>query len=177
MTFEKLDIRPLEISDREDYFAIFSNPEVTKYDDFDPVSIEELDEVMQRAIMSPQTPEVQYGVILESENRLIGVLTVHKKRKYLYLGYHFNPRFHRKGYATRAMQQLMGGLSRLELIHARLLIHPENLASIALAQRLGFCEYRRRKLLQNPEIIFSYPAVVTQPAANQSKDDSKQQVF
>ena len=55
------------------------------------------------------------------------------------VGYYLFPTARGKGYASRAVALLLGHLSRdTENTVATLLIHPENLRSLALAGRLGF---------------------------------------
>ena len=57
------------------------------------------------------------------------------------VGYFLFPAARGQGYATRAVELLLGHLGR-ETPHtaATLLIHPENTRSLALARRLGFAE-------------------------------------
>ena len=57
------------------------------------------------------------------------------------VGYHLFPAARGKGYASRALVLLLRHLERdTEHGVATLLIHPENLRSLALAHRLGFRE-------------------------------------
>ncbi len=57
------------------------------------------------------------------------------------VGYYLFPGGRGKGYASRAVELLLGHLRR-DTAHtvATLLIHPENVRSLALARRLGFAE-------------------------------------
>ena len=151
-----LIIRPIEASDREDYYAIFSHPAVTEFDDFDPVTYEELDRVLWEAILSLGTREIQYGVVLQAEDRLVGVITVLRKRKYYYLGYHFNPLFHGRGYATQSVKMMLESFSPEQRQLSRLAVHPQNIASIKVALKTGFAEFKRQGPAENPEIIFTY---------------------
>jgi RimJ/RimL family protein N-acetyltransferase len=57
------------------------------------------------------------------------------------VGYSLFPAARRKGYASRAVELLLGHLRRdTEYTVATLLIDPENVRSLALARRLGFVE-------------------------------------
>lgn len=57
------------------------------------------------------------------------------------VGYCLFPAARGKGYASRAVELLLGHLARdTEHTVATLLIHPENAPSLALARRLGFVE-------------------------------------
>jgi RimJ/RimL family protein N-acetyltransferase len=57
------------------------------------------------------------------------------------VGYYLFPAARGKGYASRAVELLLAHLTR-DTAHmvATLVIHPENLRSLALARRLGFAE-------------------------------------
>jgi RimJ/RimL family protein N-acetyltransferase len=57
------------------------------------------------------------------------------------VGYYLFPAARGKGYASRAVELLLLRLARdTEHTAATLLIHPENIRSLALARRLGFVE-------------------------------------
>jgi RimJ/RimL family protein N-acetyltransferase len=57
------------------------------------------------------------------------------------VGYYLFPSARGKGYASRAVELLLLHLKRdTEYTVATLLIHPENVRSLALARRLGFTE-------------------------------------
>jgi RimJ/RimL family protein N-acetyltransferase len=57
------------------------------------------------------------------------------------VGYYLFPHARRKGYASRAVELLLLHLRRdTSYTVATLLIHPENVRSVALARRLGFVE-------------------------------------
>lgn len=57
------------------------------------------------------------------------------------VGYCLFPGSRRKGYATRAVELLLGHLRHeTDYTGATLLIHPENTNSLAVARRLGFVE-------------------------------------
>lgn len=57
------------------------------------------------------------------------------------VGYYVFPTARGKGYASRAVELLLGHLSRdTEHTVATLLIHPDNARSLAVARRLGFVE-------------------------------------
>lgn len=56
-------------------------------------------------------------------------------------GYVFSPAFHGRGYATEAMRAVMAwGDANLDAPRACALIHPDNAASIRVADKLGFKE-------------------------------------
>ena len=55
------------------------------------------------------------------------------------IGYHVFPEYRRRGYATRAVGLVLVHLKNdTGVVVATLLIHPENVPSLAIAQRHGF---------------------------------------
>ena len=71
------------------------------------------------------------------------------------LGWAFVSRVHGRGYATEAVRAAVAwGSSHLASKRTVCLIHPENLASIRVAQKCGFSEQRRTTYKGQPTIMF-----------------------
>jgi RimJ/RimL family protein N-acetyltransferase len=150
-------VRSIQPFDDKCYLAIFGNSEVAKYDDFVPITESDLPGEMERiALYNSQSKFVEYAVAILPENRMVGIITVEKKRKYAYLGYHFNPLFHGKGLAYRSVALFLSALPKGVADVLRLVSHPENKASLALAKKLGFVLVRLRKSPNGPELVFRY---------------------
>lgn len=161
--FPDFVLRSMEAADAEDYFWLYSHPEVARYDDFAPLTRAELQVDIDRiAGYSAESPYLELAVVAKSCGRMIGVLTIDRKRSYIYLGYHFHPDFQGKGYALRSMQALLATLTSNEQARLRIVSHPQNQASIALAGRLGFRYLKRRYSKGSPELIFGF---IGQPGA------------
>jgi [ribosomal protein S5]-alanine N-acetyltransferase len=152
---KEFNLRPVTIEDADDYFNIFSHPEVARYDDFKPITRTDLQSDLRRiAKYTIESPFLEVAVILCSENKMIGVITLDTKRKYCYLGYHFNPLFHGKGYATKSVLALIQQLPVSKQQTLRLVSDPNNLASIAVAKKLGFSLLQKRLKKGVSELIF-----------------------
>jgi RimJ/RimL family protein N-acetyltransferase len=72
------------------------------------------------------------------------------------LGWALASRVHGKGYATDAVRAALAwGEGRFGGARTACLIHPENLASIRVAQKCGYQEFQRTTYKGQPTIIFS----------------------
>ncbi|MFT3739305.1 MAG: GNAT family N-acetyltransferase [Breznakibacter sp.] len=142
---DEITVRPIEPGDAESYFEIFSHPDVARYDDFTPITREELVTDMARIEKyTPQSSFLELAVSILPSNKMVGIITIDKKRKYTYLGYHFNPAYHGKGLAIRSVRMFVQSLSDIEAYKLRVVTHPDNKASILLALKLGFSFLKNR---------------------------------
>lgn len=142
----RLCIRDIYPTDKEAYFQLYSHPDVAKYDDFEPITRDDLELDLVR-ISAYQTDSLnrEYAVALLENNWMMGVLTLDMRRKYCYLGYHFHPAYQGKGFAIEAMQLFLSSQSDSFQSIVRLLIDPENVPSIQLAEKIGFVKIKSQK--------------------------------
>lgn len=152
-------LRSITSNDAEAYYQIYSHPEVAKFDDFKPISREDLVVDMARiALYTTASAYRELAVATTADNKMIGVLTIDKKKRYVYLGYHFHPDYQGKGYAFRSVSALLEIFSPQERHVLRLVSHPDNRASIALARKLGFVFVARRYQKGVREEVFRFDA-------------------
>lgn len=150
-------LRSISSEDAEAYYEIYSHPEVAKYDDYKPITREDLVVDMARiALYTPASAYRELAVATTSDNKMIGVLTIDRKRRYMYLGYHFHPASQGKGYAVRSVRALLESFTPQERQLLRLVSHPENRASLALAQKVGFVFVAKRYLKGVREAVFRF---------------------
>jgi RimJ/RimL family protein N-acetyltransferase len=153
----ELCVRDINLDDADSYLEIFGNPQVARYDDFQPITSDDLVADMARLVRQADESRIQeYGVYLQPDNKMIGVITIERKRLYYYLGYHFNPASHGKGFAVRSVRAFVDALDEDKKSRLRLVSDPENKASLALAGKLGFKFLKRRKHKGAPELVFVY---------------------
>jgi [ribosomal protein S5]-alanine N-acetyltransferase len=137
-----ITLRPLDISDAEPVFALFSDPEAMRYWSYPPYTeISQAEERLQRDIAAAAAQEwLPWGITLE--NTLIGTVTLHDlnlMQGRAEIGYMLGRSHWGKGLAreavTLAIDYAFGplGLRRLEAD-----IDPRNLASEKFLERLGF---------------------------------------
>lgn len=142
----RLCIRDIYPTDKEAYFQLYSHPDVAKYDDFEPITRDDLEVDMVRiAAYQADSLNREYAVALLENNWMMGVLTLDMRRKYCYLGYHFHPAYQGKGYAIEAVQLFLSSQSDSFQSIVRLLIDPENAPSIRLAEKIGFVKIKSQK--------------------------------
>ena len=142
----RLCIRDIYPTDQEAYFQLYSHPDVAKYDDFEPITRDDLEVDMVRiAAYQSDSLNREYAVALLENNWMMGVLTLDMRRKYCNLGYHFHPAYQGKGYAIEAVQFFLSSQPDSFQSIVRLLIDPENAPSIRLAEKIGFLKIKSQK--------------------------------
>lgn len=150
-------LRSINNDDAEAYYEIYSHPEVARFDDYKPISREDLVIDMARiALYTPVSAYRELAVATLRDNKMIGVLTIDKKRRYAYLGYHFHPAYQGKGFAVRSVRTLLQSYTPQQRQWFRLVSHPDNHASIALAQKVGFVFVENRWVKGVREIVFRF---------------------
>ena len=142
---ERLHIRPLVLSDAHDFHVYRSNPEVTKYQGFDVMTLEECTAfINDNAGKSYGQPGewVQYAIADKTTNRLIGDCAVKLDS--------YDPRIgevgmtishleQKKGYAKETLLGLLSFLFDEQNLHRVVeIVDAENEASIALLNSIGF---------------------------------------
>lgn len=151
---ERLVLRPFEPSDRANYDAYHTRPEVYRFL-YTPVPDEDVLAEQFSAAMSTRLEEdgdtLRLAVIRQVDSALLGEVLLKMANKAALqgeVGYIFNPTFAGAGYATEAAQMMVGFGFRqcgFHRIFARL--DPLNAGSVGVVERLGF--RREAHLLQN----------------------------
>ncbi|MCL2295071.1 MAG: GNAT family N-acetyltransferase [Spirochaetes bacterium] len=144
---ERLIIRNLIPNDAEDYFQIFGNPLIAKYDDFSPITREEADENISDIIKaySSNSQEQEIGAELLEENKIVGVLYLKEENSYVLTGYHFNEKYHGKGLAAEAVKAFIDYLEKNQTKEIRAIVDPLNENSIKLLKKLSFVFVEEKK--------------------------------
>ncbi|GFP76204.1 GNAT family N-acetyltransferase [Clostridium fungisolvens] len=108
---ERLLFRKMEASDVEDVFAIFSDPEVAKYDFFTHINTKEkallIIDNYQDEFISKE--EITWGIIRKDDNKLIGYFSLgnfDEDAKRCEIGYGLNRDVWNKGYGTEAIKTI-----------------------------------------------------------------------
>ncbi len=144
---ERLLIRELEEKDARDYFEIFGNPAIARYDDYEPIRESDADENIADIIAGYRCdkPEKEYGAELQEEGKIIGVLYQHAEEIYFFIGYHFNENYHGRGFAIEAVNAFVNHLESTSGREVRAIVDPENSPSIKLLGKLSFVFHEERK--------------------------------
>jgi RimJ/RimL family protein N-acetyltransferase len=141
---DRLILRDLGPADAEFMLLYRSDPDVSRYQSWEPASVDQLRSYFEElAGMDPDTPGAWYqlGIALRSGGELIGDCGIHvlDDSRLAEIGISVAPRFQRRGYATEALRAIVGYLfGKLRKHRVSASIDPRNTGSIRLMQRLGF---------------------------------------
>jgi len=142
---KRLNIRHLELSDLSDFHFYRSNPEVTKYQGFDFMTIEQAEEFIKdnsTKHFGKAEEWVQYGIENSATRQLIGDCAI-KLDKYdtriAEIGITISHLEQKKGYAKEVLLGILSFLFDTKEIHRVVeIVDAENVASINLLKSTGF---------------------------------------
>ena len=141
---DRLILRDLGPTDAEFMMRYRSDPEVSRYQSWQPTSVDRLRSYFEElAGVDPDTPGAWYqlGIALRSGGELIGDCGFHilGDPRLAEIGITVAPRFQCRGYATEALRAIVGYLfGKLRKHRISASIDPRNIGSIRLMQRLAF---------------------------------------
>ncbi|HUD99734.1 MAG TPA: GNAT family protein [Bryobacteraceae bacterium] len=141
---DRLILRDLGPVDAEFMLLYRSNPEVSRYQNWEPASVDQLRSYFEELTgMDPDTAGAWYqlGIVLRSGGGLIGDCGIHilDDPRQAEIGITVARRFQCRGYATEALRAIVGYLfGKLRKHRISASIDPRNTGSIRLMQRLGF---------------------------------------
>jgi [ribosomal protein S5]-alanine N-acetyltransferase len=135
----RLSIRQFVLSDYNDLYEYLSDSVTYIFEPGKPITLDEAKELVSQRSKG----NIFWAVILKQDSKLIGHLYFEqlkpKERLTWELGYIFNPRYHRKGYASEASAALVD--YAFTHYHAHRIMarcNPENVASWKLLEKIGF---------------------------------------
>jgi RimJ/RimL family protein N-acetyltransferase len=141
---ERLRLRPLRPEDGAALLRYRSDPEVCRYQAWEPSGAAEVDEFIARmSTLEPDTPETwfQLAICSRDTGRLVGDCGLHfrvGRDHEAEIGISLAPEFHGRGYATEALEAvlgyLFGTLGKHRVIAS---VDPRNHASLRLMERIG----------------------------------------
>lgn len=141
----RLLLRPLSISDCNDFFRYRSLPEVAVYQSFEPMTKEEAQAfILENSHYHLGMPGewIQYGIEVRKTNSLIGDFALKldpEDPQLAELGITISPRHQRKGYAKEALHRVLAYLfGEIGIQRVMAVTDAENEASIAMLIRVGF---------------------------------------
>ena len=142
---DRLKIRNLQPTDLLEFHIYRSNPEVTKFQGFDVMTIEQAEEFInsQSEKLFGQLGEwVQYAIVNNVTEKLIGDCAIkldqHDSR-IAEIGITISHLHQKNGYAQEALLGIMNWLFNIKKIHRVVeIVDVENTASINLLKSIGF---------------------------------------
>nr|WP_315174053.1 GNAT family protein [uncultured Flavobacterium sp.] len=141
----RLNIRNLILSDLTDFHTYRSNPEVTKYQSFDVMSIEQAEAFIKNNATKHfgiAGEWVQFGINNIASGQLIGdcAIKFHEhETRIAEIGITISHIEQKKGYAKEALLGILGYLfDTIEIHRVVEIVDAENIASINLLKSIGF---------------------------------------
>lgn len=141
----RLAIRHLELSDLSDFHIYRSNPEVTKYQGFDVMTIEQAEAFIKdnsKNYFGESGEWVQYGIENRGTRQLIGDCAIkldQNDTRIAEIGITISHKVQKKGFAKEALIGILTFLFDEKEIHRVVeIVDTENIASINLLKSVGF---------------------------------------
>lgn len=167
LSTERLEIRRYRLDDRQDYFEIFSNPNIAKYDEFEPIDLPTATENIKEILEWYKTDfhEQSFAVELKTEKKGIGCM-YHKidESGNIYIGYHFNEKYHGKGYAQEAVLAYVYWLLDQTSGNILAVCDAENESSIRLLQKCGFVFAHSDRVISKGQMVTEHVYQFQKPA-------------
>lgn len=145
ITTARLIIRNLKPADLADFHIYRADPEVTKYQGFDVMTLEQAGEfIKQQADKEFGKPGewVQYGIENKETGTIVGDCAIKldgNDSRIAEIGITISPPQQKKGYAKETMMGILGFLFDIKKIHRIVeIVDVENTASISLLKNTGF---------------------------------------
>lgn len=138
---ERLLLRNYKATDCKDVFQYFSREEVSTYEDFDPMSEKQVEDMIDEW----RDLDNRLAAVLKTTQKVIGSIGywIDDEGHYC-IDYDFNPEYYGNGYASEAGQALVSHLFETTDINA---VYGDcdvrNTASWRLLERLGFRRIRQ----------------------------------
>lgn len=141
----RLNIRHLELKDLSDFHIYRSNPEVTKYQGFDVMTMEQTEEFIKdnsKKHYGKAGEWVQYGIENSKTKQLIGDCAIKLDQydtRIAEIGITISHLKQKKGYAKEVLLGILTFLFDTKEIHRVVeIVDAENIASINLLKSTGF---------------------------------------
>jgi len=140
---ERLLIRKMEITDKEDLFLYRSLPEVYLYQSWRPSHVDEaIAFITRNAGVALQTPGswMQFAICLH-DGKLIGDIGIRflEDPAQVEVGYTLSPDYQGKGYAFEALKAMIDYIFQsLNMHRITASVDPDNKRSIRLLDKIGF---------------------------------------
>lgn len=153
---DRLLLRPMELGDLDEFFALHAEPDVTRF--IRPLDREAARERIQRDEREWQDRGHGMLAILDRES---GAFLGRCGLKYwsqfeeTELGWVLRRSAWGQGYAAEAARSCVEwGLSEFDVPYLTAMINPENTRSIRVAERLGLAPLRNDLLLGDPVVVY-----------------------
>ena len=145
LSTQRLHLREIVASDADALFRIYSDADAMRWFGSEPMTeplqARQLIDIYAEWRRAP-VPGTRWGIVVRETGELVGTAGLfrwNKSWRNCVLGYELGRTAWGKGYMTEALQAVLGyGFVAMALHRIQAEIHPDNLASKQLVERLGF---------------------------------------
>lgn len=138
-------LRQIKLEDYEDIYDIYSDEETLKYQCPLPIkSLEEAKEYTKKIIEKCNKDKsfIRWAVTRKDEEKVLGVCSLHKEGEKTEIGYMLNKLYWRQNIMTEVLLNVIDFAEKnLNINTIEASIHPQNIASIKLCEKLGVQKY------------------------------------
>jgi ribosomal-protein-alanine N-acetyltransferase len=144
LTTERLLLRPMHEGDAAAHYAVFSDPEVTRYWSRGPwTALSEAEEAIAATVAAYEDGGgLRLGLVLRTSGELIGNVSLHhleEASRRCEIGYALARAHWGHGYVTEGLQAMVDhGFGALGLNRIEADIDPRNAASARVLEKIGF---------------------------------------
>jgi RimJ/RimL family protein N-acetyltransferase len=158
---ERLALRPLAMGDLDEFVALHRDPEVVRF-------VRTLDRAQAEERLRTNEREWEerghglFAILDRLDGRLLGRVGLKYWPQFqeTEAGWLLNRDAWGRGYATEAARACVDwGFATLSVTYFTAMIHPQNVRSTRVAQRLGFQPLREDVLLEDPVVVYALSAV------------------
>ena len=139
---QRLTLRPIEANDKYSILKYRSDAETNKYQGWIPKTLDDVDTFFGKLSAEFNVPDTwfQLAVVEKNYNELIGDIGIHFiDNQQVEIGYTIAKQHQGLGFATEAAKAVINYLfCELKKHRITASIDPENIASVALLEKLGF---------------------------------------
>lgn len=144
LTTERLSLRPMTPDDAAAHYAVFSDPEVTRYWSRGPwTDLAQAAEAIAETVAAyADGSALRLGIVLRASGALIGNVSLHhveEASRRCEIGYALARAHWGQGYVTEALAAMVAyGFDTLDLNRIEADIDPRNVGSARVLEKLGF---------------------------------------
>lgn len=140
---QRLILRPMKISDAKDLLKYYSDEDITGFLNFNSIEKEEQAQAFIKMYLGKYKNQemIPWAITLKGDERLIGTcfLSDFQRDSIATLGYDLSKRYWNVGIMTETLKAVLPfGFYQLGLHRIQSFLHPENIASIELLEKLNF---------------------------------------
>ena len=131
----RLVLRPFDLADAEDLFAVFGDADAMRYWSTLPhTSVAATTRMIESSLAADPSRHAEFAMVLDG--KVIGKVGLWQVPE---IGYVLHPDYWRRGLATEALQAVIShAFDTLGLARITADVDPENEASLAMLKKLGF---------------------------------------